>query len=96
MNNYKAKLFYEQKQKEHFEEYGVYFDTNCKISEIIQEFYNKELKENLGDLLMKEAVDFVMWCKENTVFIYQYEEYRRWNEANYKEYKKSQNIDESI
>ena len=45
MKNYKAKLFYEQKQKEHFEKFGVYFDTNCKIGEIIQEFHEQEIKE---------------------------------------------------
>jgi len=43
-NNYKAKLFYERKQKEHKEKFGVYFDTNAKHGQIIQEYHNKELK----------------------------------------------------
>lgn len=42
--NYKAKLFYEQKQKEHFEKFGCFFDTNCKIAEIIQEYHDQETK----------------------------------------------------
>jgi len=45
-NGYKAKLFYQKKQKEHFEKYGCYFDTDSKMGEIIQEFYEQELKEN--------------------------------------------------
>jgi len=45
MEKNKAKLFYEQKQKEHFEKHGVYFDTNSKMGEIIQEFHEQEIKE---------------------------------------------------
>lgn len=44
-NKYKAKLFYEQKQKEHIEKYGVPFDTDSKMGEIIQEFHDQELKD---------------------------------------------------
>jgi len=43
--NYKAKLFYEQKQEEHIKKYGVPFDTATKIGEIIQEFHDKELEK---------------------------------------------------
>lgn len=43
---YKAKLFYEKKQKEHIEKFGVPFDTSDKIGEIIQEYADQHLKEN--------------------------------------------------
>jgi hypothetical protein len=43
--NYKAKLFYEEKQREHYEKFGCFFDTNCKMGEIIEEFHKRELNE---------------------------------------------------
>lgn len=45
-DKYKAKLFYEQKQKEHVKKFGVPFDTNSKMGEIIQEYHEQELKNN--------------------------------------------------
>lgn len=41
--NYNAKIFYEQKQEEHKKKFGVYFDTNSKIGEIIQEYCDQEI-----------------------------------------------------
>jgi len=39
-------LFYEKKQQEHIEKFGVPFDINDKIGEIIQEYADLQLKEN--------------------------------------------------
>ena len=43
--NYNAKVFYEQKQKEHKEKFGVHFDTNSKIGEVIQEYCDQEINK---------------------------------------------------
>lgn len=43
--DYKAKIFLDKKQDEHFKEYGVYADVNNKIAEWIQEYADIEIRE---------------------------------------------------
>ena len=40
-----------------------------------------------GMLLQKEAIDFVMWCKNNREFVYEYECNRHYNEILYAKFK---------
>jgi hypothetical protein len=42
--NYKAKLFYIQKQEEQKKKFGVCFNTDTRHGEVIQEFHDQELK----------------------------------------------------
>lgn len=55
-----AKKFLEDKQEEHFKIHGVYFDTNSKIAEIMEEYAeivcNKKSKEVPKRILSKEDV----------------------------------------
>lgn len=40
-----AKVFLEEKQRKHFNKYGVYADTNSKIAEWMEEYHQEELKK---------------------------------------------------
>ena len=45
-------------------------------------------QHNVSDMLLqKEAIDFVMWCKNNGEFVYQYECNRHYNEILYAKFK---------
>jgi hypothetical protein len=45
MNYLNAKVFLEEKQREHFIKYGVYADTNSKIAEWMEEYHQEGLKK---------------------------------------------------
>ena len=43
-NNYRAKIYFEQAQKAHYNKCGVYFDTWSKIAEIMELYAKEEIK----------------------------------------------------
>ena len=51
MSHIDAKIFLDKKQEEHFNEFGVFADTNSKIAEWMEEYHmeglNKIIEKNL-------------------------------------------------
>lgn len=45
---YRAKIFLDKKQEEHFKKHGVYADVNSQIAEWMQEYTDKEIKRING------------------------------------------------
>jgi hypothetical protein len=42
-----AKIFLDNKQEEHFKQFGVYADVNSKLAEWMQEYKDKKLFNNV-------------------------------------------------
>ena len=64
-----------------------------KAQTTIDEYNKQLLLSNVSDMLLqKEAIDFVMWCKNNDEFVYQYECNRHYNEILYSKFKSNYRI----
>jgi len=56
---YKAKIFLDKKQDEHFKKHRVYADVNSKIAEWMQEYTDNEVKK-----LTIPVVGVTLVCEE--------------------------------
>ena len=61
-----AKKFLENKQEEHFKQFGVYADVNSKLAEWIQEYKDKEINNQkvisiIEDLIFEDISQEHYW-----------------------------------
>lgn len=61
--------------------------TTEQIEKYFQDYAELRLSDVSDMLLQKEAIDFVMWCKNNSEFVYQYESNKHYNEILYAKFK---------